>query len=54
MTRTAAFGSYLDLILADLPLSCDALVLAPTELEQRMNDGSRMARDLRRDLRWLL
>ena len=29
--------------LADLPLSCDALVLTPDELEQRLNDGSRMA-----------
>ena len=40
--------------LADLPLSCDALVLIPTELEQRLNDGSRMAAELNRDLRWLL
>jgi hypothetical protein len=29
--------------LADLPLSCDALVLTPAELEQCLNDGSRMA-----------
>lgn len=40
--------------LADLPLSCDALVLTPAELEQRLNDGSRMASELNRDLRWLL
>ena len=40
--------------LADLPLSCDALVLTPAELEQRLTDGSRMAMELRRDLRWLL
>ena len=40
--------------LAELPLSCDALVLTPAELEQRLNDGSRMATELRRDLRWLL
>ena len=40
--------------LADLPLSCDALVLTPSELEQRLNDGSRMAIELKRDLRWLL
>ena len=40
--------------LADLPLSCDALVLTPAELEQRLNDGSRMATELKRDLRWLL
>jgi len=39
---------------ADLPLSCDVLVLTPAELEQRLNDGSRMATELRRDLRWLL
>ena len=40
--------------LADLPLSCDALVLIPTELEQRLKDGSLMADELKRDLRWLL
>ena len=40
--------------LADLPLSCDALVLTPAELEQRLNDGSRMATELKSDLRWLL
>ncbi len=40
--------------LADLPLSCDVLVLTPAELEQRLTDGSRMAMELRRDLRWLL
>ena len=40
--------------LADLPLSCDALVLTPAELEKRLNDGSRMATELRLDLRWLL
>ena len=55
---TAAFGSDLDLVLvdelADLTLSCDALVLTPVELEQRLNDGSRMAAELKRDLRWLL
>ena len=36
--------------LAELPLSCDALVLKPPELEQRLNDGYRMAIELRRDL----
>ena len=69
---TAAFGSYLDLILVDagesggqverlqerplaeLPLSCDALVLTPAALEQRLNDGSRIAMELKRDLLWLL
>ena len=40
--------------LADLPLSCDALVLTPSDWEQRLNDGSRMADELKRDLRWLL
>ena len=40
--------------LAEFPLSCDALVLTPAELEQRLNDGSRMAIELKRDLRWLL
>ena len=40
--------------LAELPLSCDALVLTPAELEQRLSDGSRMAMELKRDLRWLL
>ena len=40
--------------LAELPLSCDALVLTPAELEQRLTDGSRMAAELNRDLRWVL
>ncbi|MGB0279050.1 MAG: hypothetical protein ACPG3W_11565 [Synechococcus sp.] len=40
--------------MAELPLSCDALVLTPAELEQRLNDGSRMAMELKSDLRWLL
>lgn len=39
--------------LAELPLSCDALVLTPAELEQRL-DRSSMAMELKRDLRWLL
>ena len=39
---------------AELPLSCDALVLTPAELEQRLSDGSRMAAELNRDLRWVL
>ena len=29
-------------------------MLMPAELEQRLNDGSRMAIELKRDLRWLL
>ena len=36
-----------------LPLSCDALVLTPYEFEQLLASGSRMARELQRDLRWL-
>ena len=40
--------------LAELPLSCDALVLTPAELDQRLTDGSRMADELNRDLRWVL
>lgn len=40
--------------LAELPLSCDALVLTPEELEQRLTDGSRMAAELKQDLRWML
>ena len=37
-----------------LPLSCDALVLTPTELQELLTSGSRMAIELQRDLRWLL
>ena len=37
-----------------LPLSCDALVLTPMELTARLTDGSRMAAELQRDLRWML
>ena len=37
-----------------LPLSCDALVLTPKELTARLMDGSRMAAELQRDLRWML
>ena len=40
--------------LEQLPLSCDALVLTPAELKTRLTDGSRMASELQRDLRWLL
>ena len=40
--------------LEQLPLSCDALVLTPAELKARLTDGSRMASELQRDLRWLL
>ena len=35
-----------------LPLSCDALVLTPAELQELLAGGDRMARELRRDLRW--
>lgn len=37
-----------------LPLSCDALVPTPTELQELMVSGSRTAIELQRDLRWLL
>ena len=37
-----------------LPLSCDPLVLSPTELQKLLASGSRMAIELQRDLRWLL
>ena len=40
--------------LEQLPLSCDALVLTPAELTTRLTDGTRMAAELQRDLRWLL
>jgi hypothetical protein len=36
-----------------LPLSCDALVLTPAELEQLLAGPSRMAQELQSDLRWL-
>ncbi|QVL52087.1 MAG: nucleotidyltransferase domain-containing protein [Cyanobium sp. M30B3] len=36
-----------------LPLSCDALVLTSSELQELLAGDSRMARELRRDLRWL-
>ena len=40
--------------LAEMPFSCNALVLTPAEQEQRLNDGSCMVMELKRDLRWLL
>lgn len=36
-----------------LPLSCDALVLTPSEHEALMAAGSRFAVELERDARWL-
>ena len=36
-----------------LPLSCDALVLTPAELEQLFGGSSRMAQELQTDLLWL-
>ncbi len=36
-----------------LPLSCDALVLTPSELQDLLSSGSRMAQELQRDLLWL-
>jgi len=29
-------------------------MLTPAELEQRLNDGSRMAMEVKRDLHWLI
>ena len=39
--------------LAELPLSCDALVLTPTEHAELLASGSAMAAALQRDSRWL-
>ncbi|MFZ4566136.1 MAG: nucleotidyltransferase domain-containing protein [Prochlorococcaceae cyanobacterium] len=39
--------------LAELPLSCDALVLTPAEHQALLADGSAMAAALARDSRWL-
>jgi hypothetical protein len=42
------------LAIGALALSCDALLLTPTELQELLASGSRMAIELQRDLRWLL
>jgi len=39
--------------LAELPLSCDALVLTPREHAELLASGSAMAAALQRDSRWL-
>ena len=39
--------------LAELPLSCDALVLTPTEHAELLANGSAMAAALQRDSRWV-
>jgi hypothetical protein len=39
--------------LAELPLSCDALVLTPEEHAELLASGSAMAAALQRDSRWL-
>ena len=39
--------------LEQLPLSCDALVLTPEELERLLGSDQRMATALQSDLRWL-
>jgi hypothetical protein len=60
----AGVGSDLDLLLidgrasgpqplAELPLSCDALVLTPAEHADLLAGGSAMAHALQRDCRWL-
>ncbi|MCT0213848.1 MULTISPECIES: nucleotidyltransferase domain-containing protein [unclassified Synechococcus] len=43
----------LDWPLEQLPLSCDALVLTPGELDILMASGQRMAQELQRDARWI-
>ena len=40
--------------LEQLPLSCDALVLTSVELESLLASDSRMAQELKGDLRWIL
>ena len=40
--------------LEQLPLSCDALVLTSVEVESLLASDSRMAQELKRDLRWIL
>ena len=40
--------------LEQLPLSCDALVLTPKELEELLAGSSRMGAELQRDLRWVV
>ncbi len=37
-----------------LPLSCDALVLTPAELDDLLTGPSRMGAELKRDLRWVV
>ena len=54
----AAEGGQIDRLqrwpLEELPLSCDALVLRPEELVERLSDGSRMAEELNSDMRWII
>lgn len=40
--------------LEQLPLSSDALVLTPADLNDLLEGSSRMARELQRDLLWLV
>lgn len=44
---------FLQWSLEQLLLSCDALVLTPMELEELLASGTRMARELQRDLLWI-
>jgi len=46
-------GRLLHWPLAELPLSCDALVLTPAEHDKLMVSGSAMAAALERECRWL-
>jgi hypothetical protein len=40
--------------LEQLPLSCDAVVLTPQELEELLAGPSRMGAEIQRDLRWVV
>ena len=50
---TVAGAGLLAWPLAELPLSCDALVLTPSEHAELLASGSAMAAALERDSRWL-
>ena len=65
LRRVGVFGSYgraplqwaviwiCSWPLERLPLSCDAVVLTPAELDQLFGSSSRMAQELQTDLLWL-
>lgn len=47
------YGRLMRWPLEHLPLSCDALVLTPEELQTLLASDQRLGRDLNSDLRWL-